>query len=161
MKPSYSEIKTMTTSVAYRHVNIVTRDWRRLQRFYEKAFRCKRIGPVRMLAGRSVSDGVGLTEVVIEGVHLSLPGYIEHGPTLEIFQYQNSTDSQTILANECGFTHIAFEVEKLDEIIALVIRAGGSTLGKNSSIQIPDVGTCTFIYVRDPDGNIIELQNWS
>jgi len=28
------------------------------------------------------------------------------------------------------------------------------------TVNIPDAGTITFIYMTDPEGNIIELQRW-
>ena len=39
--------------------------------------------------------------------------------------------------------------------------AGGRELGKIVSAPIPGAGTITFVYVTDPEGNIIELQHWS
>jgi predicted enzyme related to lactoylglutathione lyase len=39
-----------------------------------------------------------------------------------------------------------------------VLAAGGTALGTVEVIAIPGVGQITWRYVRDPEGNIIELQ---
>ena len=33
-------------------------------------------------------------------------------------------------------------------------------LGKLVRQEVEGVGVCTFVYVRDPDRNIIEIQMW-
>jgi predicted enzyme related to lactoylglutathione lyase len=42
-----------------------------------------------------------------------------------------------------------------------VLAAGGGSLGQIVTLQVPAVGSVTFAYVTDPEGNIIELQHWS
>lgn len=37
---------------------------------------------------------------------------------------------------------------------------GGSKFGEIVERAIPGVGKITFTYARDPEGNLIELQNW-
>jgi catechol 2,3-dioxygenase-like lactoylglutathione lyase family enzyme len=93
-------------------------------------------------------------------VHLRLPGYGAEGPTLEIFQYIEIKDREVSHANSKGLTHIAFEVSDLNEVCSKVIREGGWMLGKLVSQIVEGVGVCTFVYVRDPDRNIIEIQAW-
>jgi len=39
-----------------------------------------------------------------------------------------------------------------------VIAAGGRELGKLVATEVPGVGVLTVVYVTDPEGNIIELQ---
>jgi len=56
--------------------------------------------------------------------------------------------------------HIAFEVDDVQESAEKVKNHGGSLLGKITEKQIKGVGVISFIYARDPEGNIIELQSW-
>ena len=34
-------------------------------------------------------------------------------------------------------------------------------LGKVVEADLPGVGRLTFVYLTDPEGNILEIQNWS
>jgi hypothetical protein len=45
------------------------------------------VPPERDLAGDWLAQATGLECPHLTGQHLRLPGYGEHGPTLEIFQY--------------------------------------------------------------------------
>lgn len=146
--------------VKYSHTNLIATDWKKIAKFYVDVFGCVPVGPVRRLSGQSVADGTGLIEPDIEGVHLRLPGYAEGGPTLEVFQYRHFQDVPEKFANSRGFTHIAFEVSDLEAVCAKVISAGGWLLGSLARQPVEGVGICTFVYVRDPDRNIIEVQCW-
>jgi predicted enzyme related to lactoylglutathione lyase len=52
--------------------------------------------------------------------------------------------------------HLTYHV-KLDRVLA----AGGRKLGDIVSVEIPGTGKITFVYLADPEGNIIELQKWA
>jgi predicted enzyme related to lactoylglutathione lyase len=147
-------------TVKYSHTNLIAMDWKRLAKFYTDVFGCEQIGPLRVLYGEKVAGGTGVENAQLEGVHLKLPGYGSQGPTLEIFQYLETRDREMAYANSKGLTHIAFEVSDIDDICSKVIKSGGWMLGKLVSQVIEDVGICTFVYVRDPDRNIIEIQTW-
>lgn len=149
------------TKFKYSHTNLVASDWKKIAKFYIDVFGCVPVGPVRRLSGQAVADGTGLIEPEVEGVHLRLPGYEEGGPTLEVFQYRRCRDEPEKFANSRGFTHIAFEVSDLETACAKVIGAGGWLLGRLASQPVEGVGICTFVYVRDPDRNIIEIQGWA
>jgi len=64
-------------------------------------------------------------------------------------------------ANECGFGHIAFAVENVDEALQAVIAAGGGAVGEVATGQVRGAGLIQLVYARDPEGNIVELQKWS
>lgn len=38
---------------------------------------------------------------------------------------------------------------------------GGQTLGKVTEKSVDGVGKLKFVYLRDPEGNIIEIQSWN
>jgi predicted enzyme related to lactoylglutathione lyase len=64
-------------------------------------------------------------------------------------------------ANECGFAHIAFAVDDVDQALEATIAVGGSSVGDIATIEVDDVGVLRVVYARDPEGNIVELQKWS
>ena len=142
----------------YVHTNLVARDWRRLVAFYERACGCVRVFPERDLAGATVERGSGVPGARIQGIHLRLPGLGGGGPTLEVFQYADLVSAGEPVANRVGFGHIAFAVDDVAAARAAVLDAGGSALGTIEVTVIPSVGRITWTYVRDPEGNIIELQ---
>ncbi len=144
----------------FAHVNIVAGDWRRLARFYEDAFGCVPVPPERHLAGDWLSKATGVPHAALEGVHLRLPGYRGRGPTLEVFQYAVELERPLAAANRQGLGHVAFEVDDVAATAAGVRAAGGGALGEVVSRTIPGAGVITFAYVTDPEGNIIELQQW-
>ncbi|MBU1343347.1 MAG: VOC family protein [Proteobacteria bacterium] len=144
----------------YAHTNIAAKDWKALSNFYINVFDCKIKPPERNLSGDWLDRATGLTHAQLEGIHLLLPGHGENGPTLEIFSYKDMIETQPFMANQMGFTHIAFQVDNVKKIFAKALEGGGSPLGKVTERNIKGVGTLTFVYFRDPEGNIIEIQSW-
>lgn len=144
----------------YVHTNIITDDWKRLAEFYIQAFSCKMTLPHRNLSGDWLSKATGVHKAHIKGAHLRLPGWGKQGPTLEIFQYNKNEGQPHPLSNRKGFGHIAFEVEDVEATLEKALAFGGERYGEVVVHQTEQMGTLTFVYLRDPDGNIIELQNW-
>jgi predicted enzyme related to lactoylglutathione lyase len=70
-------------------------------------------------------------------------------------------EGQMPAANECGFAHIAFAVDDVDQALEATIAVGGSTDGDIATTQVDGVGVLRVVYARDPEGNIVELQKWS
>ena len=151
----------MNTEVKYVHTNLIARDWRKLADFYITVFGCKPLYPERDLSGQWVDDLTKIKNVNLKGIHLRLPGYNENSPTLEIFEYnikdENNTESKI---NNYGFGHLAFQVDDVAKFTENVIREGGKKYGEIICNIVAGVGLVTAVYVTDPEGNIIELQNW-
>jgi predicted enzyme related to lactoylglutathione lyase len=145
----------------YAHTNIAARNWMSLSKFYIQVFGCVVKPPVRKLSGTWLDKATGLENGILEGVHLLLPGYKENGPTLEIFTYKNMEDNNLIRANNIGFTHIAFEVDDVDQTLKSALENGGKMLGQITEHFVEEVGRLKFVYFRDPEGNIVEIQSWS
>jgi len=144
----------------YVHTNIAARNWKKLSDFYVNVFNCTVKPPVRNLSGDWLDQATGLSKAELEGVHLLLPGHGDNGPTLEIFSYKNTHKSELIMANYTGFTHIAFEVDNVDQILSDALKHGGKLLGTVTEKKVEDVGLLKFLYFRDPEGNIVEIQSW-
>ena len=144
----------------FAHTNIAARDWKRLSDFYIKVFNCKKKLPERNLSGDWLDQATGLTNARLAGIHLLLPGHGASGPTLEIFTYEETHESESVMANCIGYTHIAFEVEDVDTTLNHALNNGAKVLGKVTEKIIENVGALKFVYFRDPEGNIIEIQSW-
>ena len=143
-------------SVIYRHTNLVARDWRALARFYESVFGCERLLPERDLNGEWLERGTGVAGAALSGIHLRLPG---SEATLEIFEYAEGLPKPPAVANREGFGHLAFEVDDVGSMLERVLRHEGGAAGEPVTREIQGVGRLTFVYVRDPEGNLIELQS--
>lgn len=144
------------------HVSITAKDMTRLREFYEKALGFVVSRPERGFSGAWLGKGTGVPGAGIKRVHLRLPG--GDGAHLEIIEYAGVIeDSTPPAANRAGLRHVAFETESAGEIARLrdrIIRNGGGDLGEISEKEIDGLGTVTFVYMTDPEGNIIELLNW-
>jgi catechol 2,3-dioxygenase-like lactoylglutathione lyase family enzyme len=147
-------------AVRFVHVNLVARDWRKLAGFYERVFGCLPVPPERDLRGPWLEQATGLAGAHIRGLHLRLPGGGEQGPTLEIFEYLPELPAPPGEVNRPGFGHLAFAVEDVAAAREAVLAAGGGEVGPVTTVPIPGAGTITFVYLRDPEGNILELQRW-
>jgi len=150
-----------SSHVRFAHVNLIAQDWKRLVAFYERVFHCTAVPPERDLGGPWLEASTGVEGARIRGLHLRLPGYGDHGPTLEVFQYSRLTERGIPAPNRPGLAHIAFSVDDVETVRQAVIAAGGGSVGETVTAEIPNAGRITFAYVTDPEGNIIELQRWS
>jgi predicted enzyme related to lactoylglutathione lyase len=147
--------------VRFVHVNLVAHDWKLLSDFYQHVFNCEPVLPERDHKGDWIDAATGVSNVNIQGIHLLLPGCDKNCPTLEIFQYSIINEAKQPAINRPGLAHIAFAVDDVEMTVKRVISNGGLQLGDIVTEHIPKAGMITFVYVRDPEGNIIELQNWS
>src|SRR4030095_11143300 len=82
-------------------------------------------------------------------------------PTLEIFSYGQLVEGKMPTANQCGFAHIAFAVDDVNQALQALIAAGGGAVGEIATTEVDSVGVLRVVYARDPEGNIIELQKWN
>jgi catechol 2,3-dioxygenase-like lactoylglutathione lyase family enzyme len=150
----------MTIRARYVHTNLVARDWRRLARFYQEVLGCEPVPPERDLSGAWVEDATGVPQAHIRGIHLRLPGYGDDGPTLEVFSYTPEAPGERSTVNQPGLGHLAFAVDDVEAAREAVRAAGGGEVGRVTSVDVAGAGTVTFVYLTDPEGNILELQSW-
>ncbi|HRI19824.1 MAG TPA: VOC family protein [Panacibacter sp.] len=146
--------------IRYVHTNIITGNWKKCADFYIKVFGCKALYPERDLSGEWLDKATGIKGAHFMGIHLLLPGYDGNLPTLEIFQYDKNEENLSPAANRKGFGHIAFRVDDVKEVLDKLLANGGSQLGELVQNNVKGVGLLTFVYAKDIDGNIIELQHW-
>lgn len=148
-------------AIRYAHTNIIAEDWQRLAQFYETVLGCIPVPPQRQQAGAWLSQGTGVRDAALAGMHLRLPGYGDNGPTLEIYQYDHMAERLTPMANRKGLGHLAFAVDDVGVTREAILAHGGYDLGRISETVVEGVGTITFVYMTDPEGNILEIQHWS
>lgn len=145
----------------YAHTNIIAADWKGLARFYEAVFECHTVPPQRSLSDGWLAEGTGVPAASLEGVHLRLPGHGEGGPTLEIYSYSRMEARPETAPNRHGYGHLAFEVDDVAAFRDAVLANGGADLGRIVEAEVPGAGRLTFTYLTDPEGNVLEIQNWS
>jgi catechol 2,3-dioxygenase-like lactoylglutathione lyase family enzyme len=146
------------------HVSITATDLTRLANFYGNALGFVPARSQKSFSGEWLERGMGVPGASITRVHLGLPGGGEEALLLEIIEYaEPAPDNAPPAANRAGLRHIALEtgsVEELRELYDLVLEHGGGSLGSITSQEVEGLGTVTFVYMTDPEGNIIELQCW-
>lgn len=150
----------MISGARFGHTNLIAEDWRRLARFYTDLFGCVWVPPERDYSGAALERGTNISGAALKGAHLRLPGFGEHGPTLEIFTYSAHRDRNPTAPNVLGFGHIAFQVDSVSDARAEVLAAGGRAVGDVVTSTTSSGTQVTWCYVTDPEGNIIELQSW-
>ena len=144
----------------YVHTNIMAHDWQKLSKFYQDVFGCVPVPPQRDFSGEALERATNIPKAAFQGMHLRLPGFGDNGPTLEIFQYQDMPARVETLVHRPGFGHIAFLVDDVAKACKAVLEAGGEDVGETITLQTADGRKVTFVYVTDPEGNILELQSW-
>ncbi|ATW23856.1 VOC family protein [Candidatus Formimonas warabiya] len=146
--------------IKYVHTNIIAKDWKRVSLFYQKVFGCQPIPPQRDLRGGWLDKLTGIQNAHITGEHLALPGYDGNYPTLEIFSYNSMMTDNPKTVNGVGLAHLAFEVDDVAAVLQRIKQEGGGQLGELIKTEYPNYVTATFVYAKDIEGNIIELQSW-
>lgn len=148
-------------TIKYAHTNVIAKDWKRLVTFYQNVFDCIPVPPMRDQQGGWLEKGTGVERAHLQGMHLRLPGHGDSGPTLEIYTYSTTVDMPPSPPNQRGFGHLAFLTDDIQSLLKRALDHGATKVGEISECKVEGVGHLTFIYIADPERNVIELQNWS
>jgi catechol 2,3-dioxygenase-like lactoylglutathione lyase family enzyme len=149
----------MIEGARYGHTNLIAEDWRALARFSQEQFGCTPVPPERDFKGRDLERGTAIAGAELRGAHLRLPGHGAEGPTLEIFNYNLLEERPPTAVNRPGFGHIAFVVADVPAARDAVLGAGGRAVGEVVTLVNAAGKALTWVYVTDPEGNVIELQS--
>ena len=147
------------------HLCINTPNWKKLAQFYIDVFGFQAILPERDLHDSWLETVSGLKGAAVKGIHIELPGEESRGPTIEIFTHAISAQGNPAAYNAPGIGHFGIVADTREDVYSLyrrVLDHGGSSDGRIASRYYPELQkTCTMVYAKDPDGNIVEILNWA
>ncbi len=131
------------------HLGLCVSDLERSLRFYREVFGFEedRARPPFEMAGGPAATLLELPEVKLQAVYL-----VRDGLCLELLAYPapgTTGDGAPRPMNRRGLTHLSFEVDDLDAVVAAAVAAGGTLI---EGSRIP-----AAVFLTDPDGTRIEL----
>ncbi len=132
------------------HTGFVVRDLDSCVAFYRDVLGLTAADPIIRI-GPGISQVVGYDQTELRRVFLA----IADGHVLELIQYVHplGADRPTEERNAIGASHLAFEVDDIEETFELLVDRGAQ--GMNPPVEIiPGRIGC---YLQDPEGNWIEL----
>jgi catechol 2,3-dioxygenase-like lactoylglutathione lyase family enzyme len=138
--------------LGFAHPAIVVEDLDRASEFYCHAFGFRELSEdFSWRDSPVIDDALGLKDSAVRVRMLA-----GHNCFLELFQFEKPEATgpapQQLLAHEIGIRHISFFVDDIEVEYDRLIALGASPLGTpQKSKGIPAV------YLRDPEGNIVEL----
>lgn len=110
----------------------------------------------------SVSERTGDWQGRITGVPgaklkiAHLFGYNHH---IELIEYLGSAGEERMLhPNMAGVAHICLDVENIESVIQKLTSLGAAPQGEMVEVDSGPVKGCRSIYLRDPSGILIELE---
>lgn len=122
-------------------------DLDRLVAFYIDALDCRLLVPPTQIP-EPVSLGAGSAGETVQIAVLGLPGF-EDGPTLELIRIGDH--------GEVGQGLLTFYVDDVHEAAERVVGAGGAYKGEIVDIGGPGGRTSRFVFMTDPEGNVVDL----
>ena len=140
------------TARSFSHVGITVSDFNRAVRFYWEMFGCPLVGVADTSSERvRTFFGVEATEPQCKIGWIRVPG----NGVLEIFAFTPKQPPEAIPWNRVGLTHISFNVRNLPRWHAYLQSKGVECV---SAPERSPRGH-SFFFVRDFDGNLIELMD--
>jgi len=138
------------------HVGVTVADVDRSLRFYRDTLGLRVIND-SLLTSPEVAALLGLESVELRSVDLDSGD----GRVLELLQYARPQGSKVDYeSRDAGTGHIALTVDNL-EAVRRRIEAGGGKVISNAELHVTDPGGAfdgaICLYLRDPDGMILEL----
>jgi catechol 2,3-dioxygenase-like lactoylglutathione lyase family enzyme len=138
------------------HIGITTADIDRSLRFYRDLLGMRVLGDNR-LSRPEVAALLGCDELDLRIVDLDTGD----GRIVELLQYLQPAGVHVHYTNrDPGSAHVALSVEDLDRVRARIEAAGGSVISRHPVKAADTEGifaNSRLLYVRDPDGMILEL----
>ncbi len=140
----------------FRHVAIIVEDLDRMVKFYTGVLglELKRDFEIESEEFRT---GIGIKDAKARGAHLMVP---DSNVEIELFQFidHQSAKEKTSIANMIGYRHMAFIVDDLEKAVEILKGNGVELFSEPITVNEPEsVRGFRFVYFRDPEGNIIEL----
>ncbi len=137
------------------HAGVTVANLDRSLTFYEGLLGLA-VAAISLEEGAEIEAIVGHPGARLRIADLTLPA----GGVLELVQYEVPAEAPvTARHTQAGTSHIALRVGNLAEVHGR-LAAAGADLISTAPVPISDEGEfagCTVLYLRDPDGNVIEL----
>ena len=132
------------------HTGFVVSDLEKSLAFYRDILGMKIVREMER-TGAPISQIVGYENAHLRGVHVGF----DEGPTLELIFYvvPPAAERPTVERSVLGGTHLAMNVDDIDETYRHIMSNGGRKLNPPATLE-PGRRAC---YLQDPDGNWLEL----
>jgi len=135
---------------AIRHSGIGVRDMELMIKFYRDVLGFE-IFKEAMESGKFIETILNIPGCVVRTVKMKA----DEGNLIELLDFGRfSKENETRNMNNYGLTHIAFEVEDVND---LHTKLKGRGIEFNSEPQVSPDGYAKVAFCRDPEGNLIEL----
>jgi len=138
------------------HAGVTVSDLGRSLRFYRDLLGMRVLEDVRLTSGE-VAALLGVDEIDLHLVNLDTGD----GRILELLEYARPEGRQVeYTSRDAGGGHLALAVRDLDAVAAGIEAAGGSVISRRPVTAADTEGIfahARLLYVRDPDGMILEL----
>ncbi|GGC37094.1 hypothetical protein GCM10011371_25660 [Novosphingobium marinum] len=138
--------------VGIHHVALHTANLDRIVDFYRRAFGFKPVGDVFSWANEpAIDEGIGVKNSAARTVMLKAGTCY-----LEVFEYSSppAREGEPLRPNDHGYTHFCVDVTDIETEYER-LKGEGMTFAKDSPM---DMGEIKAVYGKDPDGNVIEIQ---
>ena len=136
---------------SFSHCGITVSDFNKAVRFYWDVFGCPLVGVSDQPSDRIRSFfGVDATQPTCKTGWIRVPG----GAVIEIFEFRPYQPPIETPWNRVGLTHICFNVRNTQKWHDYLVGKGVEIVAMPE--QSPNGGQW-FFFVKDPDGNLIEL----
>lgn len=137
------------------HVALSVADLSKMTAFYHKAFGFELVGEEVSWKNDPLTDAItGLKDSAARTVMMKA-----RNAYLELFQYSSPKprNSSPLAASDRGFTHFCVDVTNIEDEMQRLTSLGMIFFSEKNA----DFGVVKAIYGKDPEGNIIELQETS
>lgn len=140
---------------ALNHIAVTVTDTQRSLDFY-----VGKLGLVQVeqhhLPMSSIDTVFGLTGASGTSTRLQVPG--QPGILIDIMELQGAKDGTSVQPlGSIGSTHMAFTVDRLDDVVAELRAKGVDFISDPVTFHLTE-GSVTVCFMRDPDGNYVELE---
>jgi len=140
------------TSLA--HTGFTVRDLERSLAFYRDALGMEVVFEQEKRGGY-LAEIVGYPDAHVRMAHLQFPG---GGHRVELFEYVNPTpQGDPGEPRDVGITHVCLAVDDIDALFERVVAAGASSISDPVLVDTGANAGGRGVYVRDPDGTLLEL----
>lgn len=136
--------------VGIHHVGISVDDLERSLRFYRDLLG---LGVIAVTNEEDVGSVVGIAGARARFADLDAG----NGQLLELIEYRTGSRGSHPAANAAGTAHLSLRVRDLEAALGDLSAAGVDPLGETATLSGGIWEGCTVVYVRDPDGMIVEL----